>query len=195
MQRWLVFSFVAASTLTARASFAQLRGDTSGLSAAALAGYGADDLLKFGLGARVGYTLPGTPIYLGGTFVYHSGTSESSPLMESTGKTYYYGLEGGYHIALGLVALRPFVGLGVATTEQKMSRSSGDTSIRPLGVAETTPTVSSAEKTFTGYASIWPGLALLVSIGPVFVGADARFLHTGSVEAFAAYGMAGFKVF
>ncbi len=83
MRRWLVCSVVAASTLTASASFAQVLGDTSGFGVSALAGYATKDM-NFGLGARLGYTLPVLPVYVGGTFVYHFGTSESAVLAGSS---------------------------------------------------------------------------------------------------------------
>lgn len=183
MRRWLVCSVVAASTLTASASFAQVLGDTSGFGVSALAGYATKDM-NFGVGARLGYTLPVLPVYVGGTFVYHFGTSESAVLagssIETSTKQYYYGVEAGYSLGLGLVALRPFVGIGASTLK-------GSATACTLGVCSGTVDVSSSN------FAIWPGLDILLPVGPVFVGADARLLHAGDINAFAAYATVGLK--
>ena len=180
MRRCLVCGILVASTLTASASFAQALGDTSGLSAAVLAGYGTNNL-NLGFGARVGYTLPAIPIYIGGTFLYHLGTSESSTIpsftggapttIDSSSSLYYFGAEGGYNISLGPVALRPYVGIGAATA-----------TVSILGVSASA----------TDFA-IWPGAVLLVPVGPVFVGGDARVLHAGDNNYFGMFGTVGMK--
>ena len=68
---WLgaAFALVALHTNTASAA---------GGSAALLLGEGFKDGYNFGVGARVGFTLP-MNVYVGGTFVYHLGKTEPSP--------------------------------------------------------------------------------------------------------------------
>jgi len=85
------------------------------ISVAPVLGYATANL-KLGVGARGGYTL-GNRVYIGGTFVFHLGTSEESASpagnLESSARFLYTGAEGGYDIPVGPVVIRPYAGVGV----------------------------------------------------------------------------------
>jgi hypothetical protein len=171
MRRCLTCCIVAAATFTASAAFAQTPTDMSGTSVSALVGYGTNSL-NLGFGARIGYTLPAVPVYIGGTFVYHLGTSESFLGYEISSHAMYFGAEGGYNVSAGPVVVRPYLGLGATM----VTASSGS--------------ISASDTKF----SLWPGAALLVPLGPGFVGVDMRYLvvtggGSGSFGIFATGGL------
>jgi hypothetical protein len=131
----------------------------------------------FGLGLRGGYTLP-MNVYLGATFVYHFGFSESTPEGDVSGNILYFGVEGGYDIEAGPVLVRPYLGLGDV-----------------IG-SVTIPTVSSpflniaGGTTSEGHFGLWPGGTVLYPIDNFFVGGDLRYLIvTGSDAHFNAFGI------
>jgi hypothetical protein len=144
-------------------------------SVGALLGYGFEDGLKLGLGVRGGYTLP-MNVYLGGTFVYHLGESESAGGIEASANLYYLGFEGGYDIAAGPVVIRPYLGLGAATASVKLDGG-------PFG------NVSDSETRF----GAWPGATLIYPIGSAFVGGDARFLIVEDSNAFGLFATGGLQ--
>jgi len=144
-------------------------------SVAGLVGYGFKDGLNLGLGVRGGYTLP-MNLYLGGTFVYHLGKSESTGFGDVKSNIYYFGVEGGYDIAAGPVVVRPYLGLGAATAKASFP-----------AVAGFTEATSASETRF----GLWPGATLLYPIGPAFVGADARFLIVEDFNAFSLFATGG----
>ncbi|HEY3256822.1 MAG TPA: hypothetical protein VGJ91_22860 [Polyangiaceae bacterium] len=146
-------------------------------SVAGLVGYGFKDGVNFGLGLRGGYTLP-MNVYLGGTFVYHFGKSESTPVGDISTKLFYYGVEGGYDIAAGPVVVRPYVGLGAATAK-------GTIPAIPGFSAET-----SVSDTKFGF---WPGATVLYPLGPAFIGGDARFLIVDQFNAFSVFATGGYQ--
>lgn len=98
----------------------------SGVSVAGLLGVGfdiEDDLPNdlnpygFGLGVRGGYTLPDVPFYVGGTFIYHLGDSQSADALgariaEVTANYVMLGGEVGYDLLFDQVTIRPYLGLG-----------------------------------------------------------------------------------
>ena len=71
-----------------------------GASAAVLVGNGFEDVYKLGVGARGGFTLP-MGFYIGGTFVYHFGTTEGG----ASANLFYFGPEAGYDINAGPVTV------------------------------------------------------------------------------------------
>src|SRR3954467_2906350 len=85
----------------------------AGPSAALLLGEGFKDGYNFGIGARAGFTLP-MNLYVGGTFVYHLGKSENTPIGESKLNLFYVGPEGGYELSAGPLTVRPYLGIGYA---------------------------------------------------------------------------------
>jgi Outer membrane protein beta-barrel domain len=86
-----------------------------GISVAPLLGFGTNHL-NFGFGARAGYTLP-QKVYIGATFMYHLGVSESYGLFgqtnEVSSKVFYPAGEVGYDFRVGPVTIRPYAGVGV----------------------------------------------------------------------------------
>jgi hypothetical protein len=130
----------------------------------------------FGLGVRGGYTLP-MNVYLGGTFVYHFGGSESFPGGDASYNMFYFGVEGGYDIAAGPVIVRPYLGLGDVVGHFSMP----GINLGPLGA---TPPISESSGAF----GLWPGVAVLYPIDNFFVGGDARFvIATGDNSDFSEF--------
>ncbi len=156
--------------------------DREGPSAGVLLGYGFESSYKFGLGVRGGYTLP-QKIYIGGTFVYHFGESESAGGFTASESLFYVGAEGGYDIALPSapqILIRPYLGLGF---ESVSVSTSGINSIG--GVVVNTSGASAS-----GF-SFWPGATGLYSFTPnLSAGVDARVVVAtfgGGDTAFALF--------
>jgi hypothetical protein len=150
------------------------------VSAGALVGYGFKDGVGLGLGGRVGYTLP-MNVYLGGTFVYHLGKTQSTAFGDVKTHLYYVGVEGGYDINAAPVVIRPYLGLGFATA-----------SVSIPGGTSGGFTIPAATVSDTKFAA-WPGATLLYPIGNAFVGADARFLVVSDFNAFSAFATGGMQ--
>ena len=146
-------------------------------SAAALLGNGFKDGVGIGLGVRGGYTLP-MNLYLGGTFIYHLGKSETTPFGDFKINIYYFGGEVGYDIAAGPVVVRPYLGLGPATATATVP-----------GFSAGFPSQSSSDTKF----GFWPGATGLFPIGNAFVGADARFLVVSDFNAFSLFATGGLQ--
>jgi len=149
-------------------------------SAAALLGYGVKDGVGLGLGVRGGYTLP-MNLYIGGTFVYHLGKSESTAFGDVSTHLYYLGAEGGYDINVTPVIVRPYLGLGVATATATIPGGSFG------GV--TFPSTSASDSRF----ALWPGGSVLYPLGNAFVGGDARFLIVSDFNAFSLFATGGWQ--
>jgi hypothetical protein len=138
-----------------------------GPSAEVLVGYAvtddADDVINvgygMGLGARVGFTLPFN-FYVGGTFLYHIGTHANA----TSTNVWYLGGEGGYNIEVAPIAVRPYVGAGYANWRSEWPANSCGLSRCNAGIRN------------AGSAALWPGLAVLASAGPYFVGVDFRYV-------------------
>jgi hypothetical protein len=152
-------------------------------SAAPLLGYGTNDL-GIGLGARAGYTFE-TPIYVGGTFLYHFGTDNVGNLgavgvTENRTRFYYPAAEVGYDIGVGPVLVRPYGGVGLL-----FGRSSVTTNgINATGTDNT--------------LMVYPGVTAqyLFPRSPIFVGGDARVLLPFENESasFNIYATAGLQM-
>jgi Outer membrane protein beta-barrel domain len=164
--------FVLAAAFVSASSLAQsARAGDSGMSLAALVGYSTNDL-NVGIGARAGYTLPVLPLYFGGTAVYQMGRSESVPGGTLSAHLSYVGAEGGLAIDVDPLVLRPYVGLGPAFA---------------------TSTDIDEVRSATHFA-FWPGLDVLVPLGPVFVGADVRYLVVSDNSAVGLFATAGVQL-
>jgi hypothetical protein len=151
------------------------------VSAGVLLGDGFGDWYGAGLGIRGGYTLP-MRVYVGGTFVYHFGTSPQYPGYSGTTKVLYAGPEGGYDIAVGPVLVRPGLGLGLALLQGNRP----DCMTTSAGTRCTT--VDDSQARF----SLWPGVMGAYPIGNFFLGADARYVivmgeGSGDVSAFSLF--------
>jgi hypothetical protein len=163
MRTLLVPVAVLAATLTAGSAYA-------GPSAGLLVGNGFKDGYNIGIGVRAGFTIPVTPLYIGGTFVYHLGKTVTTPLGDATSKLFYLGAEGGYEAGAGPIVLRPYLGLGYA---------SFNTDIGSTG---------------TSKFALWPGLTALVQLVGFFVGVDGRYViitDANDFNAFALFATAG----
>jgi hypothetical protein len=141
---------------------ARREGEGRHVSVAPLFGFGTNDL-GVGLGARAGYTFD-TPVYLGGTFLYHFGTDNSvagTGLTESHSRFMYPAAELGYDFGIGAVLIRPYVGGGILF---------GSTSSRTLAGVER----SASERP----GIVYPGVTgqYIFHRSPVFVGGDTRLL-------------------
>lgn len=130
---------------------------------------------------RGGYTLP-VNVYLGGTFVYHLGKSEDTPIGKVSSNLYYFGAEGGYDFPAGPVVIRPYLGLGMATAKAEVPGMD-------LGGGISTSAMKMSESRFAA----WPGATLLYPIGNFFVGGDARFLIVSEMNAFSLFATAGLQ--
>jgi hypothetical protein len=137
---------------------------------AALLGYSTNNL-NVGIGARIGYTLPAVPVYVGGTFVYQMGQSRSVPGVDQSSHLYCFGAEGGYSIGVDPVVIRPYIGLGPAIA----SSSFGG--------------VSSSTSKF----AFWLGVDVLLPLGPLFIGVDGRYLGVSDSDALAIFVAAGLQ--
>jgi hypothetical protein len=166
----LVAAMASSMSLAASSAWAQSSDapDRAGLSAGIQVGYGFEDAYKFGLGARVGYTLPYPKVYIGGTFVYHFGESESVGGLTSSEHLLYVGPEGGYDFVIPSVPqllIRPYLGLGF---ESVSVSESGSETIEGVTIA---PSASASSSGF----SFWPGCTALYSFTPALsAGLDAR---------------------
>ena len=151
----LVAVFTGALTmLAAPAAFADegLGSTTGGYGTAGLLiGAATQDYMTFGIGARGGYTLPNTPVYLGGTLAYHFGSDHVH--------TFLFGVEGGYDFVVGPVVLRPYLGLG-------------DAIVAFSGI--TVPGLGTVGGESKNEFALWPGATVMYPINQFFVGGDAR---------------------
>lgn len=104
----------AAATTTAHAQV------LPGIYAGMVAGYtgtvdqpsNVPDPMGPAIGARVGVTLPLTPLYLGGLFLYHTGEEIDVNAVKVSSSSYMLGAEVGYQLGLGLIQIRPNLGFG-----------------------------------------------------------------------------------
>jgi hypothetical protein len=143
----------------------------------------ATNNLNAGLGGRVGYTLTNN-IYVGGTLVYHFGSSsqisDGNLTLKGSKTLTYFGPEGGYEFVAGPVIVRPFVGIGPAVL-------STTTSYCPAG--QPCQDFSSNPVNFAA----WIGGTALLPLGSFFVGADLRgvIVTTDNASSVGAFGTAG----
>lgn len=149
-------------------------------SAAPLFGYGTNDY-NVGLGARAGYTFP-TPVYVGGTFMYHFGSDNVGVGPEGSTRTresfYYPGVEVGYDIGVGPVLVRPYGGAAIMFDRKSTSLNS--------------VTASDTQSTLMIYPAV--SAQYILPRSPVFVGGDMRVLIPfenagGSFQVFATAGL------
>ncbi len=132
------------------------------ISIAPMLGYATSNL-NLGVGVRGGYTFENR-LYVGGTFVYHLGTSEESSTIagkvETSASAFYPGAEIGYELPVGPVAIRPYGGIGMAFV---------NVTLKAEGQED--------DKSNSSLA-LWPGCTVTYAIPktPAFVGGDARLL-------------------
>jgi hypothetical protein len=145
-------------------------GVVPGWEASGMLGSGFSDTYGFGIGGRVGYTLP-VGVYLGGQLQAYWGQDNSG----QTGHATFVGGEVGYKIfpleALSGLEVRPYVFGGPAFISESQSNF---------------PYIKSK----TGFA-VQPGTLALLHLGPAFLGADFHLLATPSPFGAALLGSAG----
>jgi hypothetical protein len=164
-QRLLIAGAVSTISFAPALALADTAPDREGVSAGVLLGYGFDSAYKFGLGARGGYTLS-QKIYIGGTFVYHFGQSQSIGGFSESESLFYVGPEGGYDIVIPSapqILIRPYLGLGFESV-----------SVSASGTQTLGGIVVNVGGSSSGF-SFWPGATGLYSFTPnLSAGLDAR---------------------
>jgi hypothetical protein len=152
--------------------------DDEHLSVAPLLGFATDNL-DLGVGVRAGAAALAPHVWVGGTFVYHLGTSTSGAIngvpYSSSSSAFYVGPEIGYDLELGPVVLRPYGGVGLAALSARATSGAvtvGDTVTKLV---------------------LWPGATVLYGLpsSRVFVGGDARFLTIPGGPAVGLFALAG----
>lgn len=124
---------------------------------------GSPSILGFGLGGRGGVVLSG--FYGGVEGLYYFGSSENG----YSGHSEMYGVDLGYGFKLPFITIRPLVGIGNFT-----QHVSGSSTIESLSPGTPGQTVSVEDNRSTLY--VQPGITALVSLGTLYVGADANVL-------------------
>ena len=128
-----------------------------------------------GLGADAGVTLPVIPIYVGARLTWFLGQSKkevdvggaaASGSLKLDESYLTYGIDIGYDMELGPIILRPELGIGRATLYTNQ-----------IG----TGTIGSTSASFEmkkNYSSLYlaPAAELIIKLGLLYVGAEARFL-------------------
>ncbi|HEX3345271.1 MAG TPA: hypothetical protein VHS09_11895 [Polyangiaceae bacterium] len=140
--------------------------------------------LGLGLGGRAGVAFFGfyggvdVVDYLGGSQTLNPAGSAGASGTKESAHALMYGLDLGYNLKVAVLTLRPLLGLG----NFELSTSPGSTN--------------------PSYFYLQPGLTALVSLGLVFVGADANLLVLPSVgtptgnqvdTAFTVHGQIGLR--
>jgi hypothetical protein len=113
------------------------------------------DEYGIGYGVRSGYTWSGTPLYLGATVLrYDGGVSDTEDV-----DIFTLDLELGYEFGAGPLLLRPYLGLGA-----------------PLGISNLTQSSEPGQRAGSGISlQAVPGLLASYQLGPLSVGAEARW--------------------
>ena len=129
----------------------------------------------YGLGflGRIGFTLP-MDFYLGGTFVYHLGTSADGLLDSKVSrKLWYAGAEFGYVIGPKDYNVRPYLGVGGIVLSNKTCTD---------GIC----TEPSNNGLYFG-----PGVYGQYNFGPMYVGADVRYIAAANGDIPNSFGFFG----
>jgi hypothetical protein len=131
-----------------------------------------------GIGARAGVVFLGG-FYVGGSVLNYFFGSMTSPTASFSTNILMLGGEAGYGFTVGnRVTLRPQVGLGIASVATTATGAGATAEDKSTGA---------------GYLYVEPGVTALVSLGLVFVGADANvvLLFRGQQQSQAAFAMHG----
>lgn len=166
----MLVALLAAGGVTVSTSSA----DAASIGASVGYGTAGGNPNAYGLGfvGRVGYTFP-LEIYLGGTFVYHLGSSTENAFVNSSQNVWYAGGELGYVIGTKHFEFRPYVGFGGIVLQTERCA---------LEIC-TSPTESS-----------WyfgPGVYGQYDIGPIYVGADIRYIAAANNQIQNSFGFFG----
>jgi hypothetical protein len=140
-------------------------------------GYGTagGDPNAFGLGflGRVGFTLP-LNIYAGANFVYHLGSSNENAVTKDSQNAWYAGGEVGYDFLEDDFALRPYVGLGGLVLSSQVC---------PAGICKNLP--------YTTSVYVAPGVYGQYDLGPIYVGAEVRYVIVTAKTGLNSFGFFG----
>jgi hypothetical protein len=137
---------------------------------------GSPNPLGFGIGGRGGVSFFG--LYGGVDLMYYLGGSENVPGGSISEHTFMYGLDLGYNFKIAILTIRPLLGIGNFTVSHSGEDGSGSASNLYLE----------------------PGLTALISLGILYVGADANILVLPGISqgngnttetAFTAHGQVG----
>jgi hypothetical protein len=156
-----------------------LAGRADATSIGAAIGYGTPggDPNAFGLGfqGRLGFSLPFN-IYAGGSFVYHLGTSNEIAGVKTSNNAWYAGGEIGYDIPISdsSFMIRPLVGLGGLVLRTEIC-SGGDC-------------IKLGSRTSVYVA---PTVYGQYDFGPVYVGADVRYVIATAMTSLNSFGFFG----
>ncbi len=156
------------------------------ITASAMLGYGFTDGMKLGLGVRGGYDLEQN-FYVGGTFIYHLGSSSTVGGIDAKASMWFLGAEGGYNYqAKPEILVRPYLGVGFATA----SATVNSPALAALGIAAGNTSASSSS------FAIWPGVNAMYALPGTqfFAGLDARFYIVSNSNAFATYASFGMRL-
>jgi hypothetical protein len=150
---------------------------SAGASIAGLLGYGFNDAANIGVGLRGGYTWP-MRLYVGGMFMYHLGSSQSTAVgtfSESSHVNIFYGgVEGGYDFDAGPLILRPYGGLGPVWVSASVQNNAPLTAAGAVNVSRTDSRVG-----------FWFGATALYPVSSqVALGGDARILVVSDYNTF-----------
>lgn len=124
--------------------------------------------MGFGGGLRAGYVLV-RGMYVGGTFIYHTGESRNVAAGKIEGGLWYGGIELGHQVAAGPVLIRPYAGLGYADVTLKAPINN-----QPVDASG-------------GKVALWPGVTAVLPItASIFAAADARYVAVFGVDNLAS---------
>jgi hypothetical protein len=149
------------------------------VSISALLGYGfaldtgsrvVDDY-GVGAGVRAGYTFAATPLYLGGTGLGYRPEDDTEDV-----QLYSLDFELGYEVSAGPVVLRPYLGLGAYLVIFDLTERSEPGARAGSGIS----------------LQLVPGFLASYSLGPLRVGAEARYSRVSvGKDALVLLGSAG----
>lgn len=146
-------------------------------SIGASVGYGTagGDPNAFGLGflGRVGFTLP-LNIYAGANFVYHLGSSNEIAAAKDSQNVWYAGGEAGYDFHEDDFAIRSYVGLGGLVVRSQVCL---------VDICKSLPYETSVY--------VAPGIYGQYDLGPIYVGADVRYVIVTARTGLSSFGFFG----
>lgn len=148
--------------------------DPAGLSFGGTLGLGTQETYGFGVGAKIGYTLP-SRVYFGAVGAYHIGNQTEALGNTISNKTWFIGPEAGYDVGVGPVILRPVIGLGLAFRNQSANG----------------PGISNTGNQSDTRLYVSPGASAIYPIGNFFVGGDARLMFTTEDTNLGIYAVGG----
>ncbi len=151
------------------------RADATSIGASIGYGTAGGDPNAYGLGflGRLGFSLP-LNIYAGANFVYHLGTSNEGALGENSQNVWYVGGEVGYDFNVEKFTFRPFAGIGGLALRERVCVGNDCGNV---------PTATSLY--------VAPGVYGRYDLGPVYVGAEVRYVIVTEKSDLNSFGFFG----